>query len=95
MHTRIVHLSDVSRRTAGPVESDRRRRKEDTLSTRIRPTTDQALAGATAGHFMAGMEPSPEAADITRRFADGLLSRDEALTAIRAAVRERTAGATA
>ena len=44
---------------------------------------------------MAGMEPSPEAADITRRFADGLLSRDEALAAICAAVRQRTAGATA
>lgn len=41
---------------------------------------------------MAGMEPSPAATDITRHFADGLLSRDEALAAIRAAVHRRTAG---
>lgn len=61
------------------------------MSTRIRPTTDQALAGAVAGHRMAGMEPSPEAVEITRRFADGLLTRDQALAEIRAAVRERTA----
>lgn len=83
------------RRSAEQVESGRRRRKEDTLSTRIRPTTDQALAGAVAGHRMAGMEPSPEASDITRRFAEGLLTRDQALAGILAAVRERTAGATA
>ncbi|WP_271799202.1 antitoxin VbhA family protein [Dietzia maris] len=61
------------------------------MATRIRPTTDQALAGAAAGHRMAGMEPSPEALEITRRFADGLLSRDRALAEIRAAVRDRTA----
>lgn len=28
------------------------------MSTRIGSTTDQALAGATAGHRMAGMEPT-------------------------------------
>jgi len=37
------------------------------------------------------MEPSAEAVEITRRFADGLLTRDQALSEIRAAVRERTA----
>ena len=62
------------------------------MSTRIRPTTDHALAGATAGHRMAGMEPSPEAAEITRLFADGTLSRDEALAKIRAAAHSRTNG---
>lgn len=61
------------------------------MSTRIRPTTEQALAGAVAGHRMAGMEPSSEAMEITRRFADGLLSREQALSQIRTAVRERTA----
>lgn len=62
------------------------------MSTRIRPTTEQALAGATAGHRMAGMETSPEAAEITRQFADGQLSRAEALAEIRAAARKRTNG---
>lgn len=61
------------------------------MSTRISPTTEQALAGAVAGHRMAGMEPSPEAVEIARRFADGALTRDQALAGIRAAVRERSA----
>lgn len=60
------------------------------MSTRIGPTTEQALAGAVAGHHMAGMRPSPEAIAITRRFVAGTLTRDEALAEIRAAVRERT-----
>lgn len=60
------------------------------MSTRIGPTTEQALAGATAGHRMAGMEPSPEASDITRRFADGQLTREEGLAEIRESVRART-----
>lgn len=62
------------------------------MSTRIRPTTEQALAGATAGHRMADMEPSAEAAAITRQFADGILTRDEALAEIRAAARKRVDG---
>lgn len=61
------------------------------VSTRIGPTTDQALAGARSGHRMAGMEPSPEAVEITRRFANGQLTREQALAEIRTAARERTA----
>lgn len=49
------------------------------MSTRIGPTTDQALSGATAGHRMAGMEPSPEAVEITRRFADGYPSATQSV----------------
>lgn len=60
------------------------------MSSRIGPTTEQALAGATAGHRMAGMEPSPEVSDITRRFAAGQLTREEALAEIRESVRART-----
>lgn len=59
------------------------------MSTRIGPTTEQALAGAVAGHRMAGMEPSSEAVEITRRFADGHISRDQALAEIRGAAYHR------
>lgn len=61
------------------------------MSTRIGPTTEQALAGALAGHRMAGMEPSPDAVEISRQFADGKLTREQALAKIRNAVLERTA----
>lgn len=57
------------------------------MSTRIRPTTEQALAGATAGHRMAGMEPTGADLEIARRQLSGELTAD-------AAVREAIAAAT-
>lgn len=56
------------------------------MSTRIRPTTEQALAGATAGHRMAGMEPTETDQEIARRQLTGELTAD-------AAVREAIAAA--
>ncbi len=57
------------------------------MSARIRPTTEQALAGATAGHRMAGMEPTDADIEIARRQLSGELTADEA-------VREAIAAAT-
>lgn len=60
------------------------------MSTRIGSTTDQALAGATAGHRMAGMEPTEADLEIARRQLDGELTADEAVReAIAAAVEGR------
>ena len=44
------------------------------MSARIRPTTEQALAGATAGHRMAGMEPTDADIEIARRQLSGELT---------------------
>lgn len=57
------------------------------MSARIGPTTEQALAGATAGHRMAGMEPTDADIEIARRQLSGELTADEA-------VREAIAAAT-
>lgn len=60
------------------------------MSTRIRPTTDQAIAGAVAGHRMAGMEPSDTDLSIARRQLDGELTAEDAVQqAIAAAVNDR------
>lgn len=60
------------------------------MSTRIVPTTEQALAGATVGHRMAGMEPTDSDVEIARRQLSGELSPDEAVrAAIDAAVEGR------
>lgn len=56
------------------------------MSTRIGPTTEQALAGAIAGHRMAGMEPTDSDIEIARRQLSGEISAD-------AAVREAIAAA--
>lgn len=57
------------------------------MSTRIGPTTEQALAGATAGHRMAGMEPTDSDIEIARRQLSGETSADAAVQeAIAAAI---------
>lgn len=57
------------------------------MSTRIGPTTEQALAGVIAGHGMAGMELSTAELDILRRQADGDLSGDQARAELLAQLR--------
>ena len=60
------------------------------MSTRIGPTTDQALAGALVGHRMAGMEPAETDRAIARRQLSGELTVDDAVReAIAAAVHAR------
>lgn len=60
------------------------------MSTRIRPTAEQAIAGATAGHRMAGMEPSDADREIARRQLAGELTGDAAVReAIAAAINDR------
>lgn len=60
------------------------------MSTRIGPTTEQALAGATAGHRMAGMEPTETDREIARRQLSGELTADDAVReAIAAAINDR------
>lgn len=49
------------------------------MSTRIGPTTEQALAGAIAGHRMAGMEPTDSDIEIARRQLSGEISADAAV----------------
>lgn len=57
------------------------------MSTRIGPTTEQALAGVIAGHRMAGMEPTDSDIEIARRQLSGEISADVAVReAIAAAV---------
>lgn len=57
------------------------------MSTRIGPTTDQALAGTVAGHRMAGMELSATELAILRRQADGEISGDQARAELLATLR--------
>lgn len=78
---------DSPRPAAEQVESNRRRGKEGTISTRIRPTTDQALAGVVAGHRMAGMDLSTAELAILRRQADGELTGDQARAELLATLR--------
>lgn len=60
------------------------------MSTRIGPSTDQALAGAQAGHEMAGMKPTENDRAIARRQLSGELSVDAAVKeAITAAINDR------
>lgn len=49
------------------------------MSTRVGPTTEQALAGAIAGHRMAGMEPTDSDIEIARRQLSGEISADAAV----------------
>src|SRR5699024_9796728 len=57
------------------------------MATRISPTTEQALAGAVAGHRMAGRELAETELAVLRRQADGALTsyqpRAELLASIR------------
>lgn len=48
------------------------------MSTRIGPTTEQALAGVIAGHRMAGMDLSPAELEVLRRQADDELTGEQA-----------------
>ncbi|HJC27878.1 MAG TPA: antitoxin VbhA family protein [Candidatus Dietzia intestinipullorum] len=57
------------------------------MSTRISPTTEQALAGAVAGHRMAGMELSETELAVLRRQADGELTGDQARAELLASIR--------
>ena len=57
------------------------------MSTRIQPTTNQALAGVLAGHHMAGMDLSAAELEILRRQADGELTGDQARDELLAALR--------
>lgn len=60
------------------------------MSTRIQPTTDQVLAGALAGHRMAGMEPTDADRAIARRQLSGELTAGDAVReAIAAAINDR------
>ena len=49
------------------------------MSTRVRPTTNQATAAVVAGHRMAGMEPTATDLDLGRRMYEGEISADDAV----------------
>src|SRR5699024_7520568 len=57
------------------------------MSTRISPTTEQALAGAVAGHRIAGLELSETEPAALRRQADGGLTGDQARAVLLASIR--------
>lgn len=57
------------------------------MSLQTRKTAEQMLAAATAGHRMAGMEPSASDLEIGRRQLAGELTADEAVAAAAAAAR--------
>lgn len=61
------------------------------MATRTRKTVEQMLAGARAGHRMAGMEASAEAEALTRRMLAGELTGDDAARRAIAAARARHA----
>ena len=49
------------------------------MTVPTRRSTDQALAAATAGHRMAGMEPTATDIAIARRQLNGEITADEAV----------------